>query len=176
MFNDTLDELEKLDDEQKINFDLVWTLFPPGSIFCTRFYLNPPFALRVKNLTQDEYRLKLTCESVVFDGYRYGTLEFTFRVYAFDGIVDVGSIPDMPFVDLGRNPELRSRLIERGKKALDMQTIQYMTYKPKNSGEDGRDTPWLEEDVSYTEQVSMIEILTYNRRNVESSLTPICTT
>lgn len=150
IFDDTLDELEKLDAEQKINYNLVWTLFPPGSVFGTQYYSNPPFALKVKRSEHDDERLKLTLEFVVFDGYRYGTLESTLRVYPFDGTVPRNSIPELPYVDLSRNPEIRARLIDRGKKALDLQTIRYMTYKPNKYGFNEQQNSWGENDVRTT--------------------------
>jgi hypothetical protein len=148
IFDSTLDELEKFDAEQLISYKLIWTLFAPGSLFCTQSYLNPPYAYRVKRIDQDDYRLKVTAERVVFDGLRYGTMEIEFRVHEFEGMRELGSIPDLPYINPRKNPDLWTRLVKRGRKALDMQTVRFLSFRPERSGTDGFDSPWVDADVS----------------------------
>ncbi len=75
---------------------------------------------------------------IVFDGYRYGVMEWTWKVNRFEGAVDRSAIPSMPYIDLSVNEDLKNRLVERGKKALDLQTIRYMTYKPEVPDQNGK--------------------------------------
>ena len=149
IFGDIIDRLEELENQgNKITFELLWTLFPPKSIFAMRNDGVPPLAFQVKTVDQDEWRLKLTYESVLFDGFRYGTYTFEYRVWRFDGAVPTINIPDFPYIDLSRDPALRARLIERGKAALELQGIRYMVYKPETTGSDEHTSPWLKGQVS----------------------------
>lgn len=148
VFEDTLDQLESFEKEQKITYKLLWTLFPPGSIFATRSDSGPPMAYRVMTYTQDYDRLKLYAKAIVFDGCRYGTLTWILRIYSFDGERDHDSIPGLSYIDLARNSELRERLIERGKRAVELQTIKYLTYKPSHGTDTDDKNPWLREQAS----------------------------
>ena len=149
VFEETLDKLEALENDKMITFELLWTLFPEGHIFAELKDKAPPSGWRVKSVNDHPTRLKLTCQAVLFDGWRYGTTESTFRVHAFEGAVPISAIPGISFVNLSQDEELRARLLERGRKALELQTIQYMTFKPNASaGEANTKSPWLREEVS----------------------------
>jgi hypothetical protein len=143
IFDDTLSKLEELETEEKITYELLWTLFPEGSIFVTQPENSPPRAFRVKSIAQDPERMILRSEALMFDGFRYGTVGLLDRVYAFDGAVAYANIPDFPYVDLSRRPDLRARLLERGRRALDMQTIAYM----KTGGNRQTTSTWLKAQV-----------------------------
>jgi len=126
IFDDTFNKLEVLEKEGKITFQLLWTLFPERSIYVLNVDNTPPRALRVKSITQDWERLKLTSEIIIFDGFRYGTALLVDRIFAFEGAVAYADIPDFSYTDLSRRDDLCARLLERGRHALDMQTIAYV--------------------------------------------------
>jgi len=164
IFSDILDVLDTLDSEHKITFDLLWTLFPPGLVCATQKHGFPPIGIKITNTLDERGSFKIFMERVQFDGYRYGTYTTTASIYAFEGAVDLSAIPVVPFLDLTKDRDLRTRLLERGKKALDMQTIRYMTYRPKPSDEDNagqtKTSPWQRDTVrSSTLRDSWIRVL-----------------
>ncbi|KAK3385653.1 hypothetical protein B0H63DRAFT_473361 [Podospora didyma] len=146
VFEETVDKLEALEEEM-ITYELLWTMFPEGSLWAEQNDSVPPKGLRVKKIDTHSTRLKLTTEIIHFDGYRYGTTEWEYRAYAFDGAVHISAIPGLPFIDLSQNHELRLRLLERGRRALELQSINYMTYKPNVPADDASmKNPWLREE------------------------------
>jgi len=170
IFGDTLDNLEKLEEEGKITFDLLWTLFPPQSIFATLPDGQPPIAYRVKQIWQNKDQLKIKHETVVFDGFRYGTYSLNSSVYSFEGAVPVVAIPDCPFIDINRDTAMRARLIERGKKALEMQSIRYMVDKPPIKANDESASPWLK---GQNHQRVIIDPYLYRLRRVKWFVKPL---
>ncbi|KAK0725863.1 P-loop containing nucleoside triphosphate hydrolase protein [Lasiosphaeris hirsuta] len=170
IFGDTVDKLEQLEEQGKITFDLLWTLFPQQSVFATQADSTPPLAYRVKSVTQDKNRLKMVHESILFDGFRYGTHTGVTRIYAFDGAVHTFSIPDLPYIDLNRDDKLRARLLERGKKALEMQAIRYMVEKPETNVADEFTSPWLR---GQNHQRVIIDPHLYRLRKAQFILKPL---
>lgn len=143
IFGDVLDKLEELEAEGKITFDLLWTLFPPHSVFATLPDRQPPIGYRVKKIWQNKEQFKMKHENIIFDGFRYGTYSSYSRIYPFEGAVPIVAIPDIPYIDLSRDTAMRARLIERGKKALEMQSIRYMVDRPPINAGDEFASPWL---------------------------------
>jgi hypothetical protein len=127
-----LGELEQLDVEQKITYELLWTLFPIGSIFVTHSPEGPLEGFKVKKWETNHERAKITAEKVQFDGHQFGTVDWTYRIYDFDGAVPVSKVPGLLLIDPAKDENVRTRLISRAMKALDMQSVRYMTY-PKHA-------------------------------------------
>lgn len=130
---DILDAIEDLRNTKEITFSLLWTLFPEGSIFATK-HDNSIIAFRVKQCSQSNV-LKLKCETIGFDGFRYGTTEYDIAVDCFEGRKSLDKIPDLPVYDLGGEETMRCYLLERGKKMLDFQHIHYVAHIPSREDE-----------------------------------------
>jgi hypothetical protein len=90
--------------------------------------------------------MEMCVEEVIFNGFRYGTIQYIDKLWYFEGAVPRNAIPGLPFLDLSKNPDLRTRLLERGRRALDMQTIRYM--KTVNTGSGEEKSMWLKGNVS----------------------------
>ncbi|KAK1757003.1 P-loop containing nucleoside triphosphate hydrolase protein [Echria macrotheca] len=144
IFDEDFDDLEVLDRDDTITFKLLWTLFPEKSIYADAMDGLPPRGFRVKKVNHTFDSLQLQSETIVFDGFRYSTTQWTDDVARFEGAVSRNAIPGLAYpglayLNLDKNPDLRARLIERGRKALDMQTIRYM----KVPVDPGTSSMWL---------------------------------
>lgn len=137
-------KINALFKEKKITFDLLWVLFPEGHIFATQWEDGPVRCYRVKSIQWNTMSFRIYTESVAFDGYHFGTVADDFIVYFFVGEVDFTDIPGLTYFDVEEDKELRTRLMERGRRALEMQTVQYMALKPStgNSETVHNPLPW----------------------------------
>ncbi|KAK4187563.1 hypothetical protein QBC35DRAFT_474359, partial [Podospora australis] len=128
IFHDKFEEIEALNKEEAITYDLLWTLFPPGGIFVvqSRNDVVPPQA------------------TIGFDGFcfvnRFSDTVFTY----FTGKVQLSSLLSggtQSYVDLDQsNGKLRDQLITRGRKAVYLQTARYLIWCPKDTS---NEHPWL---------------------------------
>ncbi|KAK0664030.1 hypothetical protein QBC41DRAFT_284069 [Cercophora samala] len=143
IFRDRFDEIETLNREEKITFNLLWTLFPEGGIFGTHLADEVTRAYKVNSVTLDKEKVGIKCETIMFSGYCFRRYLWNFNIFKFDGKIKRLEIPFMPYIDLECNRALRDRLIERGKKALDFQVPRYMEYDPEACREDASVSPWV---------------------------------
>ncbi|KAK4196233.1 hypothetical protein QBC40DRAFT_287728 [Triangularia verruculosa] len=143
IFRDKFAEIETLNREERITFELLWTLFPEGSTFGTQLADEVPSALKVNKVIYDKDKADIKCEKVMFNGYCFRRYLWNFVIHRFEGEVGWLQIPTLPYIDLECNRELRGRLIERGRKALDFQSPRYMEYDPEACLKDVVDSPWV---------------------------------
>ncbi|KAK4178767.1 hypothetical protein QBC36DRAFT_324109 [Triangularia setosa] len=150
IFRDKFDEIETLNREEKITFDLLWTLFPEGSNFGTHLADEVPRAYKVNKVIYDKEKADIKCETVMFNGYCFRRYLWNFKILKFEGEVGWLQIPLLPYIDLECNRELRERLIDRGKKALDFQSPRYMEYEPEACRGDALASPWAAKGIGKT--------------------------
>ncbi|KAK3989084.1 P-loop containing nucleoside triphosphate hydrolase protein [Cladorrhinum sp. PSN332] len=175
IFEDVLDELEasEMQGGDKISFKLLWTLFPPGHVFAMRSARQPPLAYKVKGLPwmdHDYGQLKLRATYVMFDGYQFGTRETEFYHSDFPDLMPISAIHNIEHVNLSHNLELRARLLERGKKMLDLQTIRFMNFTPDKSA---RGKTFNGRSVDEEPQRVIIDPFLFRRRKKGHSITPL---
>ncbi|KAK3322969.1 hypothetical protein B0H66DRAFT_473807 [Apodospora peruviana] len=113
IFDDDFDTLETLEKEDKITFKFLWTMYPEKSIYVVPLDGVPPRAFRVKRVVQTDSLMQLRTESIIFDGFRYGTVEYLDRCPRFEGAVPRHEIPGLRYMNLTKNPDLRDRLYEQ---------------------------------------------------------------
>lgn len=124
----TLDGYESYEKDQMISYQHLWTLFPNGSVFAT-YYDSQLRAFRVRSSTEDS-PLFVECEEIRFDGSRYGYDKILLEFPEFEGKVHVSKLAPFPFIDLNRNPGIRTQLLERNRKTLEYQSPQYLAHVP----------------------------------------------
>ncbi|KAI1456399.1 hypothetical protein F4805DRAFT_458823 [Annulohypoxylon moriforme] len=139
--HDILEELKYLQKNKEITYELLWTLFPPGSIFVGD--VGGSFGgLRVKEYVYSDEGSTMLTEHISFDGFRYGMEVFRDTIEEFPGRVSVNRIPGLTYYDHNSDKKLRDYLLERGEKILNFQGIHYVLYKPgASSVPRGRNEP-----------------------------------
>ncbi|KAK4679911.1 hypothetical protein QC764_208360 [Podospora pseudoanserina] len=143
IFKDKFEEIETLNKEEKITFELLWTLYPEGSIFGTQLADEVPRAYKVNKITLTKEKVEIKCETIMFSGYSFRRYFWNVGIERFDGEIDRLQIPIIPYIDLACNRGLCDRLIQRGRKALDFQVPRYMEYDPEACRDDAVASPWV---------------------------------
>lgn len=126
---------------RKMTFDMLWTLFPPHELV----YCPSPSFETMERCYRIEYTAPaigvegpLLFVSLVYgnrDGKKFGIMRHKVHLQEFYGVVDItkANLPLIPFnflTDL-EQMEIRSRVIERGKKLVELQSkkFSFMAYK-----------------------------------------------
>lgn len=132
-----IDEIDELvTKEKKITHDLLWALFPQDSLVvapqldCTQGccveeskYLNLPERSPVPRL------FLLYIRRIEFDGYQYGFRYRTFQIPKFTGKKLITDLPIYPYTARENSDAFRERLVERGRRVLDFQSVHHMEYR-----------------------------------------------
>ncbi|KAK8137127.1 hypothetical protein PG984_005067 [Apiospora sp. TS-2023a] len=98
---------------------------------------NRPLDWHQKAEAERRSIFKVHCSYVAFNGKEFGPVSVTFNISPFAGLRDIDSLPIYP-LRLDNDPDLRGKLIARGKMLLILATLEpmYYTGPSLNSGED----------------------------------------
>jgi hypothetical protein len=131
-FNDTIDQSQDMMAKGVIDFELIWTIFVPGSIVYTRQDGQEVAMKLIK--TQLQYRadgssyLNVQGRSVDWDGTNFGVSKNSVMIPKFDGTRKITSLAAFP---LERHPEkdaILKRLLERGRAFENLAGAHYRAY------------------------------------------------
>lgn len=133
-----IEEADNLEREEKITYNLLWTLFPHESVIVAKEIVGYQQAYQVEKFEYlsmtDETRLPvmfdLTCQYVHFDAFQFGFLPKSMTIGHFVGKKDVKDLDIVPIKTVPNHEELRSQLVERGKKLLQYQDVKHVQIKP----------------------------------------------
>ena len=84
-----------------------------------------PYYNRFEDSKAKEKPMRIHCVYVDFDGKRLGPVSEEFEIEAFDGEKSIALLPLQPF-RFSKTPELREKLIERGRKFVTMASVKHM--------------------------------------------------
>lgn len=99
--------------------------------------------------------LQVFCFHVDFDGIKYGTVQEVFIFKPHDGLVDIKSLSAFPIQYLGlepvrdpgggegRGPESK-RLVERGKKFIDVTALSHLSYEGLTVGKSREEVSFID--------------------------------
>ncbi|KAI3322075.1 P-loop containing nucleoside triphosphate hydrolase protein [Xylariaceae sp. AK1471] len=127
--SDTLNHYDQFEKNQKISFSILWTLFPQGSVFATTFG-GRLRAFRVKACS-GVGPIIVNCESISFDGMRYGLESIRFSYPRFEGKIETLRLSPYPVYVLEQFPDISLKLNDRGLRLLDYQVPCYRTWIPE---------------------------------------------
>lgn len=127
---------------QKIPFSHLWFLFTPGMEIVK--LLPYPQVFRVLQVTggrtslrsQNTSNLDIDCFSLDFDGTELGSVSTTFYIRPYSGTVLVSDLVVFPL--LCAEPELRERLLARGRKFQSLCQVSHRRYQGLSLKEGGR--------------------------------------
>lgn len=119
-----------------ITFEYLWALFKPNTILYAHTYGDEDVPRACKAIYSKETRsfMKGTTYDVEakyldYDGKSFGLATMHMEVGSFSGARKISSLPCYP-LRYHKNPEeTQRRLIERGKKFVSLQGMNYKTYK-----------------------------------------------
>ena len=133
-----LDEIEELENENQITHALIWTLFPKGTIVVTKENgIERGYRVLETHYNYNYQDFDMDCESVRFDGVRFGYLTRKLHIRAFEGKKAITSLEAYPLGAADDPESIRKRWMDRGRQVLDLQSIHYMLYLNMIGGGDG---------------------------------------
>lgn len=83
----------------------------------------------VEQSWDDEYFLDIDAEYIAHDGTTFGTVEANLRVDKFKGVKYFTDLPVFPLKYHEKESEIKTNLLERGKKFVELQGQKYKTHK-----------------------------------------------
>lgn len=135
-YAETKNALYPLLDNNTITYDLLWALFKPNTIAYTQTYGTPdePRAFKIEYATKESSFMRGQWYSIEgryleYDGKSFGMGTMSAEVDHFKGPRKISSLACYP-LKYHRDPEaLQAQLIERGKKFVSLQGMNYRFHK-----------------------------------------------
>lgn len=128
----------------KIKFELLWTLFPHCSKIYARTYMTELQLLELRSCSDLELEagesFRVTCGSLDWDGSSYSRYNYGFYIKPFSDERPINSLEVFPTEyysnEAGQynNSELRSHVVERGRKYSELCTGDPFTFQCHYSG------------------------------------------
>ncbi|PGH33682.1 hypothetical protein GX50_03509 [[Emmonsia] crescens] len=135
-YAETKKTLYPLLESNMITFDLLWALFKPNTIAYTPTYSSPdePRAFKIEYATKESSFMKgqwyeIEGRYLEYDGKSFGMGTMSVEVESFKGSRKISSLACYP-LKYHRDPEgLKAKLVERGKKFVALQGVNYRFHK-----------------------------------------------
>ncbi|PGG97394.1 hypothetical protein GX51_07364 [Blastomyces parvus] len=135
-YAETKKTLYPLLESNMITFDLLWALFKPNTVAYTPTYSNPdePRAFKIEYATKESSFMKgqwydIEGRYLEYDGKSFGMGNMCVEVESFKGSRKISSLSCYP-LKYHRDPEgLKAKLVERGKKFVSLQGVNYRFHK-----------------------------------------------
>ncbi|KAK5952111.1 hypothetical protein OHC33_006998 [Knufia fluminis] len=135
-------QVREMAGKRIIDFENVWTLFPPGSFAVTDIHEVPHILQVIDNLAEpvfpdpnarkkEEKHMPFKFVSYGFDGYNFGTYEDKYSCWDWKGHIGVSSLTYRPlaFDERYGDGAIVKKAVERGRKVLEYQSYHYCSYK-----------------------------------------------
>ncbi|OAX79786.1 hypothetical protein ACJ72_05891 [Emergomyces africanus] len=135
-YAETKKTLYPLLESNMITFDLLWALFKPNTIAYTPTYSSPdePRAFKIEYASKESSFMKgqwyeIEGRYLEYDGKSFGLGTMSVEVESFKGSRKISSLACYP-LKYHRDPEgLKAKLVERGKKFVALQGVNYRFHK-----------------------------------------------
>jgi hypothetical protein len=119
---------------RKINFETVWQIFPPGELVVTRLFGVDAIRRVLKYEQRERYDEKIwiiTTEHVDWNGEGCGYATATTTIEGFEGFRRVTSLSIYPLSFKDAAGEIKSNMIERGRKFERLRGYHFRRYSGK---------------------------------------------
>lgn len=119
-----------------ISFDLLWALFKPNAIAYTTTYgdSDHPRAFKIDYATKESHFMKGTWYNIEgkyleYDGKSFGMGSLSVQVPSFQGVRRISTLDCYPLSYHKDGEQLKTQLIERGKKFVSLEGVHYKFHK-----------------------------------------------
>ncbi|KAJ7269327.1 P-loop containing nucleoside triphosphate hydrolase protein [Mycena haematopus] len=123
-FADTIEQVKNLSPQNLISYDTLWTLFRPGTIIHSKIRgYDRALKLQsyyVRDDNQEDAGFYQLGTYMDYDGENFGLRTEELKIPPFTGSTHIASLPFAPLDMRPRKNELRTALIERGKRFQSM--------------------------------------------------------
>ena len=132
---DLITEAEENEKENRTTWNLLWTLFPRGSIVIAKEedgYEQAYQVLDTEYKQEDDSPLfyDIKCQFIHYNGLQVGYQERYRTIPHFNGKKGITELDVYPLRLAKRSDHFREKLIERGKQVLEYQDIHHVQVKP----------------------------------------------
>ena len=108
-----------------INFEYLWTLFPPGCLVYSTPVMEKDQVFIVQDWDESSDKnnkrvFVLTCWSYDWDGTTFNRIPYDFKIEAFSGTKSINTLDHYPLEYYRNEQQLRNRLMVRGKKYREL--------------------------------------------------------
>ena len=110
-------------DQKSVAFESLWTLFPPGTLICSKQFLGQDQVFIVQDnrgpwplIGRKNTRWTLNCWTYDWDGKVFKRMALDLSIDAFEGTRPITSLPFYPLDHHAQPKDLMKRLVERGAK------------------------------------------------------------
>jgi hypothetical protein len=141
-YGPTIESLKSLTLHDEITFKLLWTLFPPNThVYSKKNMLQEEQLFKVRSVfyqkRQDgsEY-FRLRLRAISHDGERLGWVDDKIDIDDFEGSKKVQECLCFPLSRHAEEDSVRARLLQRGKRFLELTKATYQEYNGPTVAED----------------------------------------
>ncbi|KAI9659109.1 MAG: hypothetical protein M1821_002069 [Bathelium mastoideum] len=131
-FQDVVEVSQDMKAKGVMTFELLWTLFQPGSLIYTRQESQDRvFKLQSSKYGEDRNAnpvFWLTCKYVDFDGSKFGTIKLNLLIHVYNGTRSITSLAAFPFALHPSMDELSEKLVARGARFESLAGSHYKGY------------------------------------------------
>lgn len=156
-------EFKKMQQTGLVNLDCAWTLFPRT---CPIYNVgvNTDMMCKIESssykLIQGEINLCVVAKMLTFDGEAFVWSEVDLAIPKFEGHKLITDLPFYPVKYHEHKDDVARRLIAQGKKVLDLQGLEYCSYRGIAMAEDGGNTGIRRHNVDCR---ILIDVFGYNK-------------
>ena len=118
-------------DQKSVAFESLWTLFPPGTLICSKQFLGQDQVFIVQDnrgpwplIGRKNTRWILNCWTYDWDGKVFKRMALDLSIDAFEGTRPITSLPFYPLDHHSQPKDLVKRLVERGAKYKEFCTAK----------------------------------------------------
>lgn len=131
MLGETREKKRRLQASGLINFQLAWTYFPKNTVVYS-YTRNAEMLCKVKDTSYEQTPcgmvLLIECQVLAFNGDAFVWVDRTLVIRQFAGNKPIGDLDHYPLQFHRDGPAVQERLLERGKRVLDLQGLVYCSY------------------------------------------------
>ncbi|KAF8522068.1 P-loop containing nucleoside triphosphate hydrolase protein [Trichophaea hybrida] len=132
-FRETLRDMQNLLSENLISYQLLWTIFKPGTLVYTTIEGQP----QILRLIRANYSKPMLSEEhfslqgwyIDYDGKTYGSAKISVEVAKFSESKKIHELDGFPLIFHPEEPTIRMEIIERGKRFHSFKGQHYCEYK-----------------------------------------------
>lgn len=131
-FKDVIEASVDMRTQGVMTYEHLWTLYQPGTyVYSKQQGQDRAFRLHSSRYGTDRNGCPvfwLICQYVDYDGTRFGTNKLNMSIPKFEGTKFITSLPTFPFDLHAHGSELKTKLVERGKKVETYAGSHYRLY------------------------------------------------
>ncbi|KAF2090153.1 P-loop containing nucleoside triphosphate hydrolase protein [Saccharata proteae CBS 121410] len=131
-FKDLIDDTQDMMSKGVMTYENLWVMFEPGHVLYARIDgqetgLKLDYTAHGEDLRGEKF-LMVYCKYIEWDGTKFGLNKLGIKIFMYEGIRRITSLPIYPLQYHSEQTALRQRLLDRGAKAEGLAGTHYKAY------------------------------------------------